>query len=240
LIKFNWRMKACGVFLLWATTAVALPAQTFTSLTSFNGMNGDGLVGTLIQATNGDLYGTAIEGGANGQFGTIFKATASGNVTTLYSFCAQTNCTDGENPTAGLVQATNGDFYGTTKGGGAAGYGTVFKISPSGALTTLHSFDNTDGANPYAGLVQGTNGKFYGTTFDGGGNLDSCPEGCGTVFSISASGTFTMLHSFDYADGYLPYAALVQGTDGNFYGTANGGAAAARVAQSSKSPPAAG
>src|ERR1035441_6132619 len=99
-------------------------------------------------------------------------------LTTLYSFCSQGggNCTDGELP-AGLVQATNGDFYGTTWGGGVNGEGTVLRITPSGMLTTLYNFcsqpvsgECTDGANPYAALVQATNGDFYGTTVDGGAN----------------------------------------------------------------------
>ena len=100
--------------------------------------------------------------------GTVFKITPSGTLTTLHSF----DGTDGANPYAGLVQATDGNFYGTTSSGGANGDGTVFKITPSGTLTTLYSFCSqsgcTDGANPDAGLVQATNGNFYGTTLDGG------------------------------------------------------------------------
>jgi len=120
-------------------------------------------------------------GGANNQ-GTVFKITLSGALTTLYSFCSQTGCTDGSNANA-LVQATDGDFYGTTYSGGANNQGTIFKITPSGALTTLYSFCSqtgcTDGQNPVAGLVQATNGKFYGTTPIGG------TLGEGTVFSLS-------------------------------------------------------
>ena len=79
------------------------------------------------------------------------------------------DCLTAINPYAGLVQGTDGNFYGTTSEGGANGYGTVFKITPSGTLTTLHSFDVTDGAYPYAGLVQATDGNFYGTTSRGRG-----------------------------------------------------------------------
>ena len=138
---------------------------------------------------------------------------------TLYSFCAQQNCADGDYPRAGLVQATDGNFYGTTFYGGTQGFGTVFKITPSGTLTTLHSFAGyqTDGANPHAGLVQGTDGNFYGTTEDGGRNYD------GTVFKITPAGTLTTLHSFDGSDGAYPEAGLVQATDGNFYGTTGWG-----------------
>jgi uncharacterized repeat protein (TIGR03803 family) len=119
-----------------------------------------------------------------------------------------------------LVQGTDGIFYGTTSFGGAnLYYGTVFKITPSGTLTTLYSFcDCTDGANPAAGLVQGTDGNFYGTTEFGGANLYY-----GTVFKITPTGTLTTLYSFctqsGCADGGEPQAGLVQATDGNFYGT---------------------
>jgi uncharacterized repeat protein (TIGR03803 family) len=165
------------------------PSGTLTTLYSFcaqtNCTDGDLPGGNggdeLVQGTDGDFYGTTGYGGGNGTgTGTVFKITPSGTVTTLYSFCAQTNCTDGNGPLAGLVQATNGDFYGTTAGGGANNYGTVFKITSSGALTTLHSFDGTDGGFPEAGLVQSTDGKFYGTTSGGGG-----ASGYGSVFRLS-------------------------------------------------------
>jgi uncharacterized repeat protein (TIGR03803 family) len=85
--------------------------------------------GALVQTANGDLYGTTGIGGANGAGGTIFKITPTGSQTTLYSFCAQSGCADGEYPTAGLIQGTNGKFYGTTYFGGADNFGTVFALS---------------------------------------------------------------------------------------------------------------
>jgi uncharacterized repeat protein (TIGR03803 family) len=97
----------------------------------------------LILGTNGDLYGATLQGGANsaacqyGPCGTIFKITPGGALTTLYSFCSQTSCTDGNYPN-GLVQATNGDLYGTTAYGGAYNSGTVFRLTSGGAFTTLH------------------------------------------------------------------------------------------------------
>ena len=184
------------------------PSGTLTTVHSFDGTDGSNPQAALVQGTSGDFYGTTFEGGAN-DFGTIFKITPSGTLTTLHSFNFYT---DGETPLAGLVQATNGDFYGTTSRGGANGAGTVFKISPSGALTTLDSFDGTDGSYPQAGLVQATNGDFYGTTGYGG----VC---CGTIFKMTPSGTLTTLHSFDGTDGSFPAASLVQATDGHFYGT---------------------
>jgi uncharacterized repeat protein (TIGR03803 family) len=146
----------------------------------------------------------------------------------LYSF-AGTN--DGATPN-GLVQGSDGYFYGTTAydywiNGYWAGCGTVFKISPSGVLTTLHLFNGTDGANSSAALVQGSDGNLYGTTYGGGTN------GWGTVFKISPSGALTTLYSFGTIqdlynfnlplDGGTPNAALVQGSDGNFYGTTSSG-----------------
>jgi uncharacterized repeat protein (TIGR03803 family) len=197
-------------------------AGALTTLHSFGtpplSLDGGGPFDRLIQATNGNFYGTTNGGGANAT-GTVFKITPGGTLTTLYSFCAQPNCTDGGNPYAGLVQATNGNFYGTTVNGGANGAGIVFKITPGGTLTTLHSF-STDGV-PYAGLVQATNGDFYGTTVYGA-------NGNGMVFTITPGGTLTTLHNFNGTDGSRPFARLVQATDGNFYGTtyqggANGG-----------------
>jgi uncharacterized repeat protein (TIGR03803 family) len=186
----------------------------------------------LVQGTDGNFYGTTNQGGAGRGRGTVFKITPRGMLTTLYNFCSQggSYCTDGAYPNAGLVQAANGNFYGATAYGGATGgtcyegCGTVFKITPGGALTTLHSFDGMDGAYPYAGLIQATDGNFYGTTFYGGAN-NSCVNGygCGTVFSITPSGTLKTLYDFcgqsRCADGDEPAAGLVQGTNGNFYGT---------------------
>jgi uncharacterized repeat protein (TIGR03803 family) len=172
-------------------------------------------------------------GGANGG-GTVYRITQRGKLTTLYSFCSQTNCTDGANPYAGLVQASNGDFYGTTVSGGTGGFGTVFRITPTGTPTTLYRFcsqptpagECTDGAEPVAGLVQATNGDFYGTTLEGGAN------GYGAIFKITPGGKLTTLYSFCSQGGYpactdgaVPYAALVQATNGNFYGTTEEGGA---------------
>jgi uncharacterized repeat protein (TIGR03803 family) len=203
------------------------PSGKLTTLHSFDGTDGDN-PSALVQATNGNFYGTAVGGGANDS-GTFFKMTTGGTLTTLYNFCSQSNCTDGTYPNA-LVQATNGDFYGTTVEGGGHDVGTVFKITSSGTLTTLHSFDGTDGRNPGAGLVQATNGDFYGTTLYGGANYNVyCGANCGTVFKIAPGGTLTVLYSFcaqsGCTDGRNPSAGLVQATNGDLYGTAYGGGA---------------
>jgi uncharacterized repeat protein (TIGR03803 family) len=123
--------------------------------------------------------------------GTAFKMTPSGTLTTLYNFCSQSFCTDGQTPYAGLVQATDGNFYGTTYSAGEGYAGTVFKITPSGTLTTLYRFCSqsgcTDGGGPLAGLVQATDGNFYGTTEVGGA------DDYGAVFKITSSGTLITL-----------------------------------------------
>jgi uncharacterized repeat protein (TIGR03803 family) len=165
--KLNWRNLACACLVLCATTPIALLAQNFTTLHRFDSTDGAFPAAGLIQATDGNLYGATQGGGPNG-YGTVFKITPSGTLTTLYDFCSQSGCPDGYSPN-GLVQATDGNFYGTTAGGGAnLYYGTVFKMTPSGTLTTLYSFCSqsgcTDGANPYAGLIQAIDGNFYGTT----------------------------------------------------------------------------
>jgi uncharacterized repeat protein (TIGR03803 family) len=216
--KFNWGMRPCGVFLLWLAAAIALPAQTFTTLHSFdNGTDGESPEAGLVQGTDGKFYGTTELGGTNG-YGTVFSITADGKLATLHSF----HFTDGAAPFGELVRAANGQLYGTTAGGGASnacsgGCGTVFKITLGGTLTTLHSFDGTDGSSPYAGLIQATNGNFYGTTKGGGANNG------GTIFRITAGGKLTIIHNFCLQGGqfcgWYPQAGLVQGSDGDFYGT---------------------
>src|SRR6202167_4681567 len=220
--KLNWGKRACAVFALCATTAIASPAQTFTTLVNFNGTNGaQPYLMSLVQGRDGNLYGTTSVGGAN-DLGAVFKVTPTGTLTTLHSFAGYP--TDGAYPQAERVLATNGNFYGTTSAGGVNDDGTVFSITSGGTLTTLLSFDGTDGYAPYAALVQATNGNFYGTTFYGGAS-DACAHGCGTVFEITSGGTLTTLLSFDGTDGYGPNAALVQATNGTFYGTTQFGGA---------------
>jgi uncharacterized repeat protein (TIGR03803 family) len=149
---------------------------TLTTLHSFSGADGESPE-ALVQATDGNFYGTTAIGGAYND-GTVFKITPSGTLTTLYSFCQQPNCADGSSPSAGLIQATDGNLYGITGIGGAYNDGTVFKITPSGTLTTLHSFSGADGSYPRAALVQATDGNFYGTAYEGG------PNSAGTVFRL--------------------------------------------------------
>ena len=200
------------------------PSGTYTNLHSFTGTNGDGVFpyAPLVQGSDGNFYGTTYRGGTN-KAGTVFRISPSGTYTSLYSFGSYP--ADGGLPLAGLVQGSDGNFYGTTVNGGTNSDGTVFRISPSGSYSNLYSFGGppTDGQNPRAGLVQGSDGNFYGTTVNGGTNCLYC----GTVFRISPSGTYTNLYSFGSSptDGFSPFAGLLQGSDGNFYGTTYGGGA---------------
>ena len=140
---------------------------------------------------------------------------------TLHSF----DGTDGQDPVAGLILGTDGNFYGTTANGGN-GSGTIFRFTTTGALTTLHNFDVADGANPYAPVMQAIDGNLYGTTYAGGTSA-TCYSvdggGCGVVFKMSLNGIFTTLYNFcsqrGCADGDAPFGGVVQGTDGNLYGT---------------------
>jgi uncharacterized repeat protein (TIGR03803 family) len=193
------------------TFFVITPGGTLTTLYTFTGGDdGANPYGSLIQTLDGNFYGTAWDGGAN-QFGTVFTFTPNGTLTTLHAF----DNTDGSYPYAGLVQGNGGDFYGVTEEGGTNSYGTVFKINPSGKLTTLYSFSGgVDGDTPISTLIQATDGNFYGTA-----SYDGLYPNFGTVFEITRTGELTTLFNFDSKDGSYPYAALVQDTNGGFYGT---------------------
>ena len=203
-----------------------------TSLYSFTGTNdGANPNDGLVQGSDGNFYGTTKYGGTtdyNADFaaygrGTVFMISTAGVLTSLYSF---TGGKDGAYPSARLVQASDGNLYGTTSFGGTypglhgVGYGTVFKISTKGAYISLYSFPaGNHGVFPSSGLVQGNDGSLYGTTPFGGGSNDFGGEGYGTVFKISTDGALISLYSFTGTnDGAYPNG-LVQGNDGDFYGT---------------------
>jgi uncharacterized repeat protein (TIGR03803 family) len=200
-----------------ANDTVTEDLQKLTSLYSFGSHPGDGKSPSgLVQGSDGNFYGTT-SGGGHGHAGTVFAITPTGTLTTLHSFSAQDG--EGTEPTAGLIEAGDGNFYGTTATGGTSGGGTVFVITPAGVLTTLHSFTGhgRQGAQPNGGLVQDRDGNFYGTTANGG------TSGLGTVFVMKPGGNVTTLHSFDNSDGAHPMAALIQAEDGDFYGTTYSG-----------------
>jgi uncharacterized repeat protein (TIGR03803 family) len=193
---------------------------TFSSLHSFSGTNGGASpYAPLIRGSDGSFYGTTYGGGTNG-YGAIFQLTTNGAFNVRYSF---TGTNDGGNPYGGLVQGTDGNFYGTTFFGGTNGFGAVFRFATNGTLTPLVSFGNTNGANPQAGLLPGADGNFYGTTWSGGAYTNDTGVGYGTVFEVTTNGMLTTLVSFDSTNGAFPEAGLVQGRDGNFYGTTSQG-----------------
>jgi uncharacterized repeat protein (TIGR03803 family) len=198
------------------------PSGSLTTLHVFDGDDGAG-PGGLVLATDEYFYGSTGSGGAH-KVGTIFKMSRQGALKTIYTFSGS----DGAGPSA-LIQATDGNFYGVTVEGGSStactgGCGTVFRLSASGTLTTLHNFAYTDGAFPYAALVEGSDGSLYGNTYGGSSENGLCYVGCGSVFKISLSGKFTKLHGFDFTNGANPQSPLIQASDGNFYGTTPVGA----------------
>jgi uncharacterized repeat protein (TIGR03803 family) len=164
----------------------------------------------LVVGVNGNLYGTTALGGAYNN-GTVFEINAAGKLTTLYSFCAKTGCPDGGFPGA-LMQASDGNLYGSTQFGGAHNGGVIFEITPAGKFATLYSFVH---GLPNA-MIEGGDGNLYGTTGAAGTAYH------GTVFKLTLQGDLTVIHNFceqGCATGDSPLAGLVQGSDGNFYGT---------------------
>jgi uncharacterized repeat protein (TIGR03803 family) len=189
--------------------------NTFTTLVTFDGTNGSRPNSGPLICGDDYLYGTTSHGGSAADAGTIFKMDRTGNLTTLFVF----NGTNGANPIGGLVRTSDGSFYGATDEGGATfdhsspynGYGSIFRFTTNGELTTLFSFNQTNGSFPY-GLVKGPDGNFYGTTH-AGGDLD-----LGTFFRITPDGTFTSLLSFNGTNGMIPEGLLLLAKDGSFYG----------------------
>jgi uncharacterized repeat protein (TIGR03803 family) len=205
--------------LVFAATTTVAHAQTYTVLYNFGtnaGAPSEPEEGVLAQGRHGNLHGTTPIGGANGVGAVFGQIAPDGTLVLLYSL----DTTTGSYPQGGLTLGTDNNFYGVTYGGGTFGYGTIYKVRPTGSsYTVLYNFTGgSDGALPAAPPVQGTDGNFYGTAAAGG----SCAirsQGCGTVYKVTSSGSFTLLHQFDGIDGDGPGAPLVQGTDGKFYGT---------------------
>ncbi|HEV2270232.1 MAG TPA: choice-of-anchor tandem repeat GloVer-containing protein [Steroidobacteraceae bacterium] len=193
------------------------PAGVETVLHTFSGADGRNPQGGLIEDASGNFFGTSVNGGSSG-FGTAFELAANRTETVLHSF---TKSGDGGYPICSLVADGSGNFYGTTWGGGAT-HGIVFKVTSGRAETVLHSFANnsSDGGYPTAGLTAGSDGNYYGTTNSGGS------ANKGTVFKITPSGAETLLYTFTGgSDGGNPQNPLIQGSDGNFYGTTTAGGA---------------
>src|ERR1700723_2213316 len=221
--KMRWCVKASTFLVLWAATTVSLPAQTFTALHNFDIRDGQYPWSPLLQGIDGNFYGTTENGGAfiNACLrgcGTIFKITPTGTLTTVHNFDGR----DGSEIVGGLAQDVHGNLYGVTNGGGTSGLGTVFKMARSGQFTTLYNFTTLVGYGPQAGLVLASDGNFYGTVTSGGPAAGVCHPGCGTIFKITPSGRFTLLHSFNgIPEGGYPLGALIQAPNGSLYGTAS-------------------
>src|SRR5580704_8752762 len=196
-----WKM-VCAIFLFCAATAIAAPAQTFTTLLDFDNLDGNGPEGSLIQGVDGSFYGTTQLGGSTNAgcpeigCGTAFRITADGVLKSVHL-----DSSEGVYPVAGLVLGTDGNFYGTANYGGGntngcfgASCGTIFEVTPTGGISLLYSFCGlagcADGGYPSAPLIQASDGNFYGTTNEFGIN------GGGTIFKISRGGTLTTLYSF--------------------------------------------
>jgi uncharacterized repeat protein (TIGR03803 family) len=202
---------------VFGTVYKMTPAGKLTVIYTFPGPSKLGYPMGLTLGTDGNFYGTALGGGTT-RYGGVFKITPHGKLTELYPFHGTP---DGQTPKGAIIQATDGNFYGTTEGGGANGYGSIYKMTPAGALTIIHSFNETDGLglHPLAGLVQATDGKFYGAAAN---NTSS-----GVIFQITSSGTYTVLVSLTNVAGKYPGAnpqvSLFQHTNGTLYGDTYGG-----------------
>jgi len=222
--RLTGRWRDICLLALVVTSVAALQAQNtpaspqavqFQVLADFDGTDGSGPGADLqavMQGPDGNLYGAAEGGGAYNN-GVIFKLTPEGTLTTLYSFCPQPDCADGQYPGTPVL-GPDGAFYGTTGYYGAFNAGTFFRLTLEGELTTLYNFPN---GSYNRGITLGIDGNFYGTTASGGAN------GQGTVFKVTPDGHLTTLYSFcsqpNCNDGSSPGAPVIQGADGNLYGT---------------------
>jgi uncharacterized repeat protein (TIGR03803 family) len=245
-IEFAPRSFSHGILVLLAVCFLALSAARAQTFKLVN--DTEGSYWPLVQGLDGNLYGVSGNGtGTYGDGGSIFRMTPTGKLTTIYTFCSLTGCADGQSPN-GIVLGTDGNFYGTTGFGGANSNidcngeevgtcGTIFKLTPTGKLTTIYNFCTLtscdDGSLPGSLLVQGSDGNLYGTTRYGGTGV-GCPQnlfgpvGCGIIFKISLSGKFAVFHSFCTStvgtcyDGTYPWW-LTLGKNGDLYGTTNWG-----------------
>jgi uncharacterized repeat protein (TIGR03803 family) len=202
----------------WGTVYKLTPSGKFTTLHAFSSGDGSSPIAPLVQGIDGSFYGTAELGGSVND-GVLFTVKSSGNLAVIASFDGAGN---GANPYSPVIQANDGNFYGTASTWGSFEWGTIYKTTAKGDLTVLYNFNgSSDGGDPLAGLMQGTDGKFYGAATG-----DFFTNDYGTVFSITPSGAFSVLHSFDGSHGANPCVTPVQHTSGILYGdTVNGGTA---------------
>jgi uncharacterized repeat protein (TIGR03803 family) len=195
--------------------------RDFRVLHSFVPTEGQDPTGRLFQGADGFFYGTTNQGGPWNS-GVIYKVDVPGHFVLLHSF-SPFYPGDGSEPKGGVIQASDGFFYGTTEQGGYGG--EIFRMDAAGNFTVIHRFDSyfSDGGRPLSGLIEGRDGFLYGTTPSGGQPVDASRYG--VVYRMDKAGTVTVLHTFTGPDGLEPWAGLAQGTDGQLYGsTVVGGA----------------
>src|ERR1035438_1509043 len=214
--KGNFYGATTGGVSNYGTVFKLTPQGKETVVYAFTGKSDGGYPFGVVRDRSGNLYGVNSIGGAYGQ-GTVFEVSSTGVETTLYTFGTVSG--DGKQPIGTLVLDSAGNLYGVTVEGGAIGNGSMFKVSPGGTGTILHSFggpygNSVDGYLPQAGLIIDKNGNLFGTTGYGGNNDD------GVVFEYSASGEYTILANFEPTSGpALPYSSLTLGPKGVIYGT---------------------
>jgi len=206
------------------------------ALYSFDGPNGAGPSAGVLRDPMGNLFGTTQEGGVllpcGGAHGTgcgvAFRLDKKGKEV-RYKFRNNPDGSSGSNPISLLVEDAAGNLYGTTKGGGADGAGTVFKIDATGKESALYSFTGgVDGCDPSAGVILDSSGNLYGVTVQGGSGF--CNSGYGVVFKLDPSGSLAVLHTFGVGDGAYPHSALLFDSQGNLYGATTGGGSGAACA----------
>jgi len=191
------------------------PSGNFTLLHSFDPATEGGSPEGLVLGSDHNFYGVTQTGNGSLANGTVFRFTRTGVLQTLHVL---DGAGDGAGPASTLIQARDGNYYGTAEyKAGSADAGCVFRISAGGTYVTIHSFTGSDGINPVGALLIGADGALYGTTMTGGVN------GCGVLYKISLTGTFNLVHSFTAVEGAMPSASLIIGADGNFYGTSYSG-----------------
>ena len=203
----GWR-TICGALSVCVAMANPGHAQTFRMLFNFDFTHGAWPTTPLAQGVDGNLYGTTYQGSVQ-QAGILFRVDAAGSLRVLHNFCSQVGCPGGPFPWAGLLLASDGNFYGTTMGG------TIFRVTPADEFTTVYKFHpGADGYEPEAPLIEGADGNLYGTTSVGG------IHNGGSIFKISKTG-LTTLNSIKLP--FRPgFGALAQGEDG-IYGSGSGG-----------------
>ena len=191
------------------------PTGALSILDSFDPNSDGGCTNAISGVTlgsDGNFHGALINCFTGS--GAVFTVTPAGGLNFQYIFAGGS---DGSQPDTAPVEGRDGNFYGTTLRGGGSDCGTIYQITPSGVLTTLHEFSRTDGCGSYAPLTLASDGNFYGVASSGGANND------GVAFKITTSGQYTVLYAFDSAHGNTPTGPLVQGSDGNLYGTTRAG-----------------